>query len=132
MTDNAAALTAVEMKAFVPARDFELSKRFYADLGFEFPWSSDDLAYLHAGPAAFLLQKFYVPEHAGNFMMHLLVPDVAPWWQHVQSQRLVERYGVRALPPEDRPWRIRDFVLTDPTGVLWRIGHNIGEAGRRA
>ena len=24
----------VEIKAFVPARDFELSKRFYADLGF--------------------------------------------------------------------------------------------------
>jgi predicted lactoylglutathione lyase len=25
----------VEIKAFVPARDFELSKRFYADVGFD-------------------------------------------------------------------------------------------------
>lgn len=59
-------------------------------------------------------------------MMHLLVADVEAWWRHVQSLRLSERYGVRALPPEDRPWRIRDFVLTDPTGVMWRIGQNIG------
>lgn len=119
-------LETVEIKAFVPARDFELSKRFYSDLGFSIPWSGEDLAYVHMGHCSFLLQKFYVKEHAGNFMMHLLVPDVAPWWQRVQEQKLVERYAVRALPPEDRPWMIRDFVLVDPTGVLWRIGHNIG------
>jgi uncharacterized glyoxalase superfamily protein PhnB len=29
-----------------------------------------------------------------------------------------------AQPPEDRPWGLRDFVLTDPTSVLWRIGRN--------
>ena len=62
-------LDAIEIKAFVPARDFELSKRFYADLGFSIPWSGDDLAYLHLGNCSFLLQKFYVKEHAGNFMI---------------------------------------------------------------
>lgn len=118
-------MESIEIKAFVPARDFELSKRFYTDLGFVIPWSSDDLAYLHAGNSSFLLQKFYCQEHAENFMMHLLVADVEQWWRHVQSTQLVERYGVRASPPEDRPWRIRDFVLVDPTGVLWRIGQNI-------
>jgi uncharacterized glyoxalase superfamily protein PhnB len=115
----------VEIKAFVPARDFELSKRFYADLGFTIAFSSDDLAYLHAGSSSFLLQKFYVREHAENFMMHLLVQDVEAWWQHVVAQNIAERYGVRTAPPEDRPWRIRDFVITDPSGVLWRIGQNI-------
>ena len=122
----------VEIKAFVPARDFDLSKRFYADLGFTLAWSSDDLAYLHAGNASFLLQKFYQKEHAGNFMMHLLVADVDAWWRHVQSRQLADRYGVKSLPPEDRPWGIRDFVLTDPTGVLWRIGQNIPAPGRAA
>jgi len=125
-------LRTVEIKAFVPARDMDLSLRFYRDLGFAVPWSSDELAYLHAGDCSFLLQKFYVAEHAGNFMMHLLVADVDAWWRHVQAQRLAERYGVRALPPEDRPWKIRDFVLDDPTGVLWRIGQNIGEPDRHA
>ncbi|MBE1162391.1 VOC family protein [Dyella acidiphila] len=116
----------IEIKAFVPARDFELSKRFYTDLGFTVAWSSDDLAYLHAGNTSFLLQKFYNQEHAGNFMMHMLVADVEAWWRHVQATGLAQRYGVKTAPPEDRPWAIRDFVLVDPTGVLWRIGENIG------
>lgn len=118
----------VEIKAFVPARDFALSKRFYEDLGFTVAWSSDDLAYLHAGSSSFLLQNFYLPAHAENFMMHLLVPDVAAWWQRVEAQQLATRYGVRTAPPADRPWRIRDFVITDPSGVLWRIGQNIDDA----
>jgi catechol 2,3-dioxygenase-like lactoylglutathione lyase family enzyme len=120
-------MESVEIKAFVPARDFELSKKFYIDLGFALAWSSDGLAYLHAGSSSFLLQNFYVKEHAENFMMHMLVPDVEQWWRHVVDQQLAARYGVRAEPPEDRPWGMRDFVIVDPTGVLWRIGQNIGE-----
>jgi catechol 2,3-dioxygenase-like lactoylglutathione lyase family enzyme len=119
-------LDTVEIKAFVPAKDFELSLRFYRDLGFTVASSSDGLAYLHAGNCSFLLQGFYVEEHATNFVMHLLVADVDTWWQHVEAQDLVGRYGVRSEPPADRPWRMRDFTLTDPSGVLWRIAQNIG------
>ena len=61
-------LNAVEIKAFVPARDFVLSKQFYEDLGFTIAWSDSDLAYLRCGDCSFLLQNFYHPEHAGNFM----------------------------------------------------------------
>ncbi len=118
-------MEAVEIKAFVPAKDFERSKRFYTDLGFTVAWSSDDLAHLRAGATSFLLQKFHVREHAENFMMHLLVDDVEAWWRHVETGEIARRYGVRCLPPEDRPWGMRDFVLIDPSGVLWRIGQNI-------
>ena len=121
------ALTSIEVKAFVPAKDFALCKQFYQDLGFELAWSSDDLAYFRNGASSFLLQKFYKKEHADNFMMHLLVEDVEAWWRHVQSQGLAAKYGVRAEPPADRPWGIRDYVIIDPTGVLWRIGQNIRE-----
>src|SRR5579864_3209368 len=69
-------LEAVEIKAFVPARDFALSKQFYQDLGFVVAWSSENMAYLHHGHCSFLLQDFYVKEHADNFMMHIIVTDV--------------------------------------------------------
>jgi uncharacterized glyoxalase superfamily protein PhnB len=118
-------MNTVEVKAFVPTRDFDLSKRFYSDLGFTVAWSSEHLAYLHAGNSSFLLQRFYQKEHADNFMMHLLVEDVEAWWQQVEANKLAEKYGVRTSPPEDRPWGIRDFIIDDPTGVLWRIGQNI-------
>jgi catechol 2,3-dioxygenase-like lactoylglutathione lyase family enzyme len=120
-------LRTVELKAVVPSKDFVLSKRFYQDLGFELAWSSDDLAYLRCGASSFLLQKFYNKEHADNFMMHLLVEDVDAWWRHVEAQELTDRYGVSAEAPADKPWGIRDFVITDPTGVLWRIGQAIDE-----
>jgi catechol 2,3-dioxygenase-like lactoylglutathione lyase family enzyme len=117
-------MTTVEAKAFVPAQNFDLSKRFYQDLGFVLAWSSDDLAYFRSGHSSFLLQNFYNKDHAENFMMHLLVEDVEAWWRHVQSQKLAGKYGVRTEPPADRSWGMRDFVIIDPTGVLWRIGQN--------
>jgi uncharacterized glyoxalase superfamily protein PhnB len=109
----------------VPAKDFALSKRFYQDLGFELAWSSDDLAYLRHANSSFLLQRSHKKDPADNFMMHLLVEDVEAWWSHVQDQVLVAKYGARVEPPADRSWGIRDFVVIDPTGVLWRIGQNI-------
>jgi catechol 2,3-dioxygenase-like lactoylglutathione lyase family enzyme len=124
-------LTVVEVKAFVPSRDFALSKQFYQDLSFKLVWSSDDLAYFRKGNSSFLLQNFYVKEHAGNFMMHLLVEDVEAWWSHVQTQGLAAKYDVTTEPPADRPWGLRDFVIVDPSGVLWRIGQSIGGPSAR-
>jgi uncharacterized glyoxalase superfamily protein PhnB len=118
-------LTTIEVKAFVPARDFALSQQFYRDLGFELAWSDDNLASLYHGNSSFLLQNFYNAEHAGNFMMHLLVNDVDAWWRRVQDRGIAAKYGVMAEPPADRSWGLRDFVLVDPTGVLWRIGQTI-------
>jgi len=115
----------IELKTFIPAKDFELSKRFYTDLGFTMAWCSDDLAYFYAGPSQFLLQNFYQQTYAENFMMHLLVEDVEAWWEHVGTQQLGTRYEIRTEPPVDREWGIRDFILVDPTGVLWRIGQEI-------
>jgi catechol 2,3-dioxygenase-like lactoylglutathione lyase family enzyme len=118
-------LKTLEIKAFVPARDFALSKRFYEDLGFTIASSGDGIAYIHHGNASFLLQDFYNKEHAGNFMMHLLVEDVDAWWQHVCALDLAGKYGVQIEPPDQRPWDMRDFILVDPTGVLWRIAQNV-------
>jgi catechol 2,3-dioxygenase-like lactoylglutathione lyase family enzyme len=125
-------MKSIEIKAFVPARDFDLSKRFYQDLGFEIVWSSEGLAYVRHGGSSFLLQKFYNKEHADNFMMHLLVEDVDAWWRRVESAGLVAKYGVTAEPPSDKPWGLRDFVLVDPTSVLWRIGQDITDRGESA
>jgi hypothetical protein len=120
-------LVAIELKAHVPARDFEISKQFYQDVGFTLCWSNEGLAYLHYGPhgeggkPGFLLQNFYVKELAENLQMHLLVQDVDAWWAHIEAKKILETYGVSAGPPEDREWKMRDFVLFDPSGVLWRI-----------
>jgi uncharacterized glyoxalase superfamily protein PhnB len=118
-------LAAIEIKAFVPARDFELSKQFYSALGLTMVFTSEELAHFRHGNCSFLLQNFYVEQLAANLMMHLLVENADHWHAHVAAQGIVERFGVKLGSPEDRPWAMRDFTLHDPSGVLWRIGHNI-------
>ena len=120
-----APLPVTEIKAFVPARDFALSKRFYLDLGFTMAFSDDEVAYFHCGDSSFLLQCFYVTVHADNFMRHLLTPDVEAWWAHVAAADIANKYAVRVTPIELQPWAMRDFTLTDPSGVLWRIAQNV-------
>ncbi|QDT89111.1 VOC family protein [Gimesia algae] len=51
-------------------------------------------------------------------MMHLSVKSVDAWWEHVQNQKITEKYNVKVTEPEQRSWKMRDFVLTDPSGVL--------------
>ena len=116
-------LLAVEVKAFVPARDFALSMQFYEALGYIRASVFDGIAYLHCGNSSFLLQDFFAREHADNFQMHLLVEKVDDW--HQKATGVAETFSVKIGQPEDQPWAMRDFTLFDPSGVLWRIAQNI-------
>ncbi|MDD0837108.1 VOC family protein [Curvibacter sp. HBC61] len=115
----------LEIKAFVPARDFALSLAFYTDLGFELRSSGGGIAYLRAGTCSFLLQDFGDAPHAHVCQMHLLVRDVQVWYDRVVAARLVDTYGVRVTPITVQPYQMRDFSVSDPSGVCWIIGENI-------
>ena len=119
-------LQSIEIKAFVPATDFAVSQRFYAALGFELPWVSDDLAFVRHGHTSFLLQRFDNPAFVRQFQMHMVVHHVDDW--HTMACGVAAQFGVAIGTPEDRPWAMRDFTLFDPSGVLWRIAQNIPTA----
>lgn len=118
-------LNAVEIKAFVPTKDYEASKRFYEAIGFTCAYADDEVAYFRLGECSFLLQNFHVVEHTQNFMMRLLVENVDDWHAHLTSEKIAERFGVKIGAPVDQPWEMRDFELFDPSGVRWRIAQNI-------
>jgi 2-C-methyl-D-erythritol 4-phosphate cytidylyltransferase len=116
-----------ELRAYVPARDFELSQRFYEELGFSREFSQGPLAGFRWGHTAFLLQDSFHPEHASRCVMHMTVDDLASFWARIQHIGLMDRYGVQAQPPEQRSWGLIDMTLTDPSGVLWRIAQRMEE-----
>lgn len=118
-------LEITEIKAFVPAQNYEISKSFYKDLGFIMASDGNGIAYFYRGNQSFLLRDFYERHHANNFMMHLLVKDVESWYQHILDSGIVDKYQVKVTEPGDRAWKMRDFILFDPSGVLWRISQNI-------
>jgi len=117
-------LRITEIKAFVPSKNFALSKQFYKDLGFTMASEGGGIAYFHFDHVSFLLQDFCAEAFAENFMMHILVEDVDAWWNQVHESGVIGKYGVKLSNIESQPWRMRDFCLTDPSGVLWRIGQN--------
>jgi hypothetical protein len=111
------------MRPVVPAKDFDISKRFYIDFGFTPREVTGRLVEMRLGEFRFLLQNHYVKEWADNFVIHLLVTDVRRWWEHIASLNLPQRYGVRIAAPVEDDWGLVAGVV-DPSGVLWRIAES--------
>ena len=105
----------------MPAKDFDLSKRFYEALGFEKVLDSE-VAIFNAGAGGFLLQRQYHKEWAENFMMQLMVDDLDAWWAHIEALDLPAKFNVKPpRAPAMQPWGLRVAFVFDPTGVLWHV-----------
>lgn len=108
-------------RPFMPAKDFDLSKRFYEALGFEKVLDSE-VAIFNAGSGGFILQRYYQKDWAENFMMQLMVDDLDAWWAHISTLDLPGRFGVAPpRPPALQSWGLRVAYLFDPCGVLWHV-----------
>ena len=112
-------------RPFVPAKDLELSKRFYRRLGFEIVLDADDVAIFRMGTSSFLLTRF---DHAEQFMMQLMVEDVDAWWEKIQALNLKEKYQLTMVKaPAMQPWGLRILYISDPSGVLWHVAEVPGK-----
>ena len=115
------------VRPFVPARDFELSKRFYETLGFE-TLLDGEVAIFRVGSGGFILQRFYQKEWAENFMMQLMVDDLEAWWAHINTLDLTPFDVEPPRAPAMQPWGLRVAYLTDPSGVLWHVAQRRARA----
>jgi len=116
------------VRPFLPAKDFDLSKRFYGALGFEKVLDAD-VAIFKMGWSGFILQRYYQKEWAENFMMQLMVDDLDAWWAHIQGFDLAGQFGVPApRPPAMQPWGLRVAYVVDPSGVLWHVAQRREDA----
>lgn len=109
------------VRPFMPAKDFDLSKRFYEALGFDKILDSE-VAIFNAGSGRFILQRYYQKEWAENFMMQLMVDNLDQWWSHIASLDLAKHFGVTPpRAPAMQPWGLRVAYVVDPSGVLWHV-----------
>ena len=107
------------MNVYVPAKDFELSKRFYTALGFELTEGWGGSFDCRLGNALFRLQNYYVEDWANNFMLQFDVDDARAWYDHVKPIIDTGEFApARIMEPETVD---SDTIIThviDPTGVL--------------
>ena len=112
----------ISIRPFIGARDYEVSRRFYRDLGFEEVILSDVLSLFKTGQTAFYLQKAYVKDWIDNTLIFVEVDDADRYYQDLFALELDQRYkGVRLVPVKILPWG-KECFLHDPSGILWHFG----------
>ena len=124
MRDNIAGTlaTVMDVRMFVPARDFAVSKAFYRGLGWKLNWEDAELAEMKIADRRFLLQNAYVKQWAENFMIHISVNDAQAWFALVT--RLVDtgKYlDARVALPERQAYGALVTHVWDPSGVLLHL-----------
>lgn len=110
------------IRPFIAAKDFETSRSFYRDLGFEETLLSAKLSVFKRNGLAFYLQNAYMEEWADNTMIFVEVENVTLFWKELQALNLPEKYpAARIEPPVAQHWGCECFVH-DPSGILWHFG----------
>jgi catechol 2,3-dioxygenase-like lactoylglutathione lyase family enzyme len=113
---------AISIRPFIGARDFDLSRNFYRDLGFEETILSNNMSVFKTGTLAFYLQQAYVKDWIDNSMIFLEVEDVALYWNKLLALNLTDKYKtVKLTPIKTYDWG-KECFIHDPAGILWHIG----------
>jgi len=110
------------IRPFIGAKDFELSRSFYRDLGFQEAVLTHNLSLFKTNEIGFYLQDAYVQDWVDNTMVFLEVDDADRYWNELSALNLTTKYeGVRLSPVRVDYWG-RECFLHDPSGILWHFG----------
>lgn len=108
---------------FVPAKDYELSLRFYKDLGFVEIANIDSAVRLEIDGYGFWLQNYYVKDWADNSMFCLYLDNLESWWSKIKKLNINENYDGKAKVHSEPHQQEGSLMmqLIDPSGVLWHV-----------
>lgn len=112
----------ISIRPFIGSKDFNLSRQFYLDLGFEEVRLGDQMSYFKTGHTGFYLQKAYVKDWVDNTMIFLEVDNVDRYWEELNALQLPAKYKeVKLVPIRNLDWG-KECFLHDPAGNLWHFG----------
>lgn len=118
---------AKSIRTFIGAKNYDLSRNFYRDLGFQEVNLGPDMSYFKVDGLGFYLQKAYVKDWVDNSMIFLEVDDVDRYWKELVELDLPSKYeGARLTPIRNYDWG-RECFLHDPSGILWHFGEFYGK-----
>lgn len=113
---------AISIRPFIGSKDFNLSRNFYRDLGFEEVVLFPNMSLFKTGELGFYLQDYYTKDWIDNTMVFMEVQNVDRFWKELQQLNLTEKYPESKLNPvRVESWGKECFVH-DPSGILWHFG----------
>ena len=83
-------MKAINIRPFIPSKDFTISKSFYKALGFKITYEEEKMVILTSGDIGFFLQDYYLKEWAENTMIQLVVNDIEAFYDIAHG--LKEKY----------------------------------------
>lgn len=110
------------IRPFIGAKNFNESRTFYQELGFEESIISPKMSLFKVNEElAFYLQDYYVKKWVNNSMVFLEVEDVDQCWEELNSKGLHNKYKyVRLTEIKEFDWG-RECFMHDPSGILWHF-----------
>ena len=113
---------AISVRPFIGSENFETSRSFYRDLGFEEKVLFPNMSLFKTSTLGFYLQDAYVKDWVDNTMVFLEVEDVIKFWGNLTELNLTAKYkNVKLTPIRNYDWGSECF-LHDPSGILWHFG----------
>jgi hypothetical protein len=113
---------AISIRPFIGAKNYEVSRNFYRDLGFTESILNHKMSYFKIDVLGFYLQDAYVQDWVDNSMIFLEVEDVSRYWKELLALNLTTRYeGIKLTPIHEFEWG-KECFMHDPSGILWHIG----------
>lgn len=106
-----------DIRAFIPSKDYEISKSFYKALGFKMDYVTDDLSLFENGECSFFLQHFYNEQLAKNLMLQLSVLDIDEAYEIISN---LDRFNIKYEPIKIEHWG-KVIYLLGPSGELWHV-----------
>ena len=107
-----------DLKTYVPAKDFELSKRFYAALGFAMTPAHGGTVDCELGGHRIRLQNYYVEDWANNFMIVMPTDDIDAWYALAKQVTTQPEFSMCRTKPIEDVDGARVLHIWDPSGVL--------------
>ena len=113
---------AISIRPFIGSKNFEISRSFYRDLGFEETELFPNMSVFKADGLAFYLQDAYVRDWIDNTMVFMEVDNADRYYRELLALNLPEKYeGVRVVATRTYDLGAECF-LHDPSGILWHFG----------
>lgn len=110
------------IRPFIGAKDFNLSRSFYKDMGFEETILHPTMSLFKTAGIGFYLQDAYIKDWIDNSMIFVEVNDVDRYWNELLALELNAKYKtVKLIPIRDYDWG-RECLIHDPSGILWHFG----------
>ncbi|MFK8011459.1 MAG: hypothetical protein AB8B80_05425 [Marinicellaceae bacterium] len=110
------------IRTFIGAKDYNVSRNFYREIGFEEVIISENMSLFTLGKIGFYLQDYYAKDWIDNSMVFLEVDDMKGALNDLKKLQLTKRYDNVKLSKIHRNDWGNEFFLHDPSGVLWHIG----------